>query len=135
MNVADINKFCENTLISNLGILITEIKENVIIGKMPVDNRTKQPWGLLHGGAMMAFAETLGSVGSYMLIDKENFDVVGAEIHGSYLKNTKCSEVIGHCSLLKAGKHLHRWEVKIYDTDNELMAIVILTNMVIQKFI
>lgn len=134
MNVAEINKFCENTLISNLGIQITEIKNNIIIGKMPVDNRTKQPWGLLHGGAMMAFAETLGSVGSYMLIDREKYDVVGAEIHGSYLKNTKCNEVIGYCTLIKAGRHLHRWEVKIFDTNNELMAIAILTNMVIQKF-
>jgi len=133
MNIAEINDFCKNTLISNLGMVITEIKGNTIIGKMPVDERTKQPWGLLHGGAMMAFAETLASVGSYLLIDKEQFDVVGAEIHGSYLRNTKCKEVIGYCSLIKAGKHLHRWEVKIFDSNSELMCIVILTNMVVQK--
>ena len=78
-----IEAFQKNTMTDHLGIKITDYGNNYICGKMPVDHRTKQPYGLLHGGASVAFAETLGSIGAGMQIDYNNQSVVGVEINAS----------------------------------------------------
>ena len=84
-----IDAFQKNTMTDHLGIKITDYGNNYICGKMPVDHRTKQPYGLLHGGASVAFAETLGSIGAGMQIDYNNQSVVGIEINASHLKSIK----------------------------------------------
>jgi 1,4-dihydroxy-2-naphthoyl-CoA hydrolase len=79
----------ENTMVEHLGIKVTELGEDYIVGTMPVDNRTKQPFGILHGGASVALAETLASYGGYLTVDPEKYHVVGVEINANHLKMAK----------------------------------------------
>ena len=95
-----IEKRTGNTMVSTIGIEITDFGEEYLCGKMPVDDRTKQPFGLLHGGASVAFAETLGSMGAGMHVDLENYSVVGIEINSSHLKAMKEGWVYGKACLL-----------------------------------
>ena len=105
-----IEAFQKNTMTDQLGIKITDYGNNYICGKMPVDHRTKQPYGLLHGGASVAFAETLGSIGAGMQIDYNNQSVVGIEINASHLKSIKKGWVYGRAQPLRVGKTIP-WKI------------------------
>ena len=129
----DINKICKNTLIDHLGIVITVVEENLVKGTMPVDNRTMQPFGLLHGGAIMALVETVGSVGSYNLVDREVNEVVGIEINGNHIGNTRCKSVYAIAKLVHKGKKTHVWSVEVFDEENKPISVCRITNMVIEK--
>jgi len=133
LSVKDINELCKNSLIEHLGITITEINANGVRATMPVDNRTKQPLGLLHGGAVMALVETVGSIGSYNLVDPEKFDVVGIEINGNHIGNTKCSYVYAIAHLIHHGRKTHVWNVDIFDEENTPISVCRITNMVLEK--
>ncbi|MBN2610800.1 MAG: hotdog fold thioesterase [Bacteroidales bacterium] len=133
LSVEDINKICKGSLIDHLGIVFTESGEKAIKAVMPVDSRTKQPMGLLHGGAVMALVETVGSVGSYNIVDREKFDVVGMEINGNHIGNTKCKYVYAKARLLHKGKRTHVWGVEVFDEDHKAISICRITNMVIEK--
>ena len=133
ITVEDINNLCKNSLIEHLGISITEINANTVKATMPVDNRTKQPLGLLHGGAVMALVETAGSIGSYFLVDPEKFDVVGIEINGNHIGNTTCSFVYAIAHLIHHGRKTHVWNVDIFDEDNTPISVCRITNMVLEK--
>ena len=98
-----IEAFQKNTMTDELGIKITDYGNNYICGKMPVDHRTKQPYGLLHGGASVAFAETLGSIGAGMQIDYNNQSVVGIEINASHLKSIKKRLGLWTSTAIKSG--------------------------------
>ena len=87
--IKELNDKFQGTMMSVLGIEITDFGENHISGKMPVDHRTKQPFGLLHGGASAAFAETLGSMGAGKHVDLEEYSVVGVELNSSHLSSQK----------------------------------------------
>ena len=110
-----IEAFQKNTMTDQLGIKITDYGNNYICGKMPVDHRTKQPYGLLHGGASVAFAETLGSIGAGMQIDYNNQSVVGIEINASHLKSIKKGWVYGRAQPLRVGKTIQVWDINITD--------------------
>ncbi len=133
LTVNEINEFCKNSLIEHLGILITEIGEDKVRATMPVDRRTKQPLGLLHGGAVMALVETVGSIGSYNLVDPEKYDVVGIEINGNHIGNTRCSMVYAIARLIHHGRITHVWNVDIFDEENTPISVCRITNMVLQK--
>ncbi len=133
LSVENINELCKNSLIEHLGIVITEINANTVRATMPVDNRTKQPLGLLHGGAVMALVETVGSIGSYNLVDPVKFDVVGIEINGNHIGNTKCRFVYAIAHLIHRGKKTHVWNVNIFDEDNTPISVCRITNMVLEK--
>ena len=133
LTVKDINEFCKNSLIEHLGISITETGAEKVKATMPVDSRTKQPFGLLHGGAVMALAETVGSIGSYNLVDPEKYDVVGIEINGNHIGNTKCSFVYAIARLIHQGKITHVWDVDIFDEESIPISVCRITNMVIEK--
>ena len=133
LTVEDINKLCKNSLIEHLGISITEINTNTVKATMPVDDRTKQPLGLLHGGAVMALVETVGSIGSYNLVDPLKYDVVGIEINGNHIGNTKCSSVYAIAHLIHHGKKTHVWNVDIFDEENTPISVCRITNMVLEK--
>ena len=133
LSVENINELCRNSLIDHLGITITEMNENTVRATMPVDNRTKQPLGLLHGGAVMALAETVGSLGSYNLVDPLKFDVVGIEINGNHIGNTKSSYVYAVAKLIHHGKITHVWSVDIFDEENTPISVCRMTNMVLER--
>ena len=128
-----IEAFQKNTMTDHLGIKITDYGNNYICGKMPVDHRTKQPYGLLHGGASVAFAETLGSIGAGMQIDYNNQSVVGVEINASHLKSIKKGWVYGRAQPLRVGKTIQVWDVNITDKDDNLICASRLTLAVIKK--
>ena len=126
-----IKTISKNTLVENLGIEITEVGVGRVCGKMPVDKRTIQPMGLLHGGASVALAETLGSIGSLTLIDPKKFAAVGIDINASHLKSAKNGWVFGEAICIKQGRNVHFWEIKIKDVDNNLLCVSKLTVSII----
>lgn len=125
------NEALRNTLSEKLGMRITAIGPDFIIGQMPVDERTRQPFGVLHGGASMALAETLGSHGSMlMLADEPSPRVMGIEIGGSHLRAVSGGHVTGVCRALKLGRNLHFWRIDILDEAGRICCAANLTVMV-----
>ncbi len=133
-NIKSLNSSGINTLVSHLGIEFTEIGADYLIARMPVDHRTIQPMGLLHGGASVSLAETLGSVAS-VVVQKDPFEkaVVGVEINANHLKSAKDGYVYGKVSPIKLGKRLHIWNIEIKDTDDNKICISRLTTMLIER--
>ena len=123
----------ENTMVEHLGIKVTELGEDYIIGTMPVDNRTKQPFGILHGGASVALAETLASYGGYLTVDPEKYHVVGVEINANHLKMAKEGNVTGKCTPIKRGRSTQVWQTEITNDNGELVCISRITLMALEK--
>ncbi|MBS1936342.1 MAG: hotdog fold thioesterase [Bacteroidetes bacterium] len=121
-----------DTMVEGLGILFIPSAPGTLAATMPVDRRTKQPMGLLHGGATAALAETLGSMGSAMLVDRERYGVVGIELNANHLKSVRGGKVTATGSLLHKGRTLHVWDIRIHNEQGELTAVCRLTNMVIE---
>ena len=122
-----------NTMVSTIGIEITDFGEEYLCGKMPVDDRTKQPFGLLHGGASVAFAETLGSMGAGMHVDLESYSVVGIEINSSHLKAMKEGWVYGKAVPIRIGRKVQVWDIDIKDEKDNMVCKSRLTLAVIKK--
>ena len=133
MTVEYLNRFSNNTLAENLGIEITQIGEDYIEAKMPVDRRTHQPYGLLHGGASVALAETLGSIAAHCTVDDQNKYCVGLEINANHLKSVKNGFVTGIARPLHVGQRTHVWEIKITNDQKELVCVSRITMAVIDK--
>ena len=123
----------QNTLQSTIGIEITDIEDDFVCGKMPVDNRTKQPFGLLHGGASVALAETLGSIGGGIKVYNNSETVMGIEINANHLKSVENGWVYGKAISIRIGKNIQVWEIKITNEENELICISRLTLAVMPK--
>ena len=122
-----------STMVENLGIEIIDVGQNFISGKMPVDERTKQPFGLLHGGASVALAETLGSIGAGMQIDHSSQSVVGIEINANHLKSVKSGWVFGTAIAIRIGRKIQVWEIDIKDKNDNYVCKSRLTLAVIEK--
>ncbi len=133
MSLAELNAMSVGNMGENLGIEFTELGDGFICGKMPVDHRTKQPMGLLHGGASAALAETLGSVGSAAMVDLAHQAVVGVEINANHLRKVTGGFVHGKASLLLKSRKLHVWDIRITDDDGELVCVSRLSVMVLEK--
>lgn len=131
MTVAAINQMNAGTLVANLGIEFTEIGDDFMRARMPVDSRTLQPYGLLHGGASIALAETLGSLASTALIDLSMQTVVGLDINGNHLRPVRSGFVIGTVRPIHIGRRTHVWEIHIEDENERLVNISRLTMMVL----
>ena len=115
-------------MIEHLGIEFTEITAEYIKAKMPVDHRTKQPFGLLHGGASVVLAETLGSIASALAVSDMNlYKGVGVEINANHLKSARGGYVTGTCVPLRIGKTLHVYDIKIHDEAEQLICASRLT--------
>lgn len=121
----------QNTLVEHLGIEITEIGDDYLVGTMPVDKRTVQPFGLLHGGASVALAETLGSIGGGLTLDHTQETVVGLEINANHVKSAREGKVTGVAKPVHIGKRTQIWEIKITNEADELICISRLTLAVI----
>ena len=122
-----------STMVENLGIEIIDVGQNFISGKMPVDERTKQPFGLLHGGASVALAETLGSIGAGMQIDHSSQSVVGIEINANHLKSVKTGWVFGKATAIRVGRKIQVWEIDIKNEAGDFVCKSRLTLAVIEK--
>jgi len=128
-----INDSIQNTMTSTIGIEITDIGDDFICGKMPVDERTTQPFGLLHGGASVALAETLGSIGGGIKVYSNNETVVGIEINANHLKSARDGWVYGKAIPIRIGKKIQVWNIEITNEDDDLICVSRLTLAVIPK--
>jgi len=131
--LAQINAFNKNTLMEHLGIEYTEIGEDYIKGKMPVDHRTHQPMGLLHGGASVALIESLGSSGSALCVDLNKTAIVGIEVNANHIKSARNGHVYCTAKLVHEGRTTHLWEAKIVNDNNELVCVGRLTVLIKHK--
>jgi 1,4-dihydroxy-2-naphthoyl-CoA hydrolase len=131
--VEDLSKMCKNNMLEHIGIEFTEIGSDYLQAKMPVDNRTKQPAGLLHGGASVTLAETLGSVGAYLCVDPQKYTSVGIEINANHLRSVTEGFVYGKAKPVHIGRKSQVWEIKIHDDRNKLICISRITLAVVDK--
>ena len=129
-----LNKMSETNMVAHLGIEFTEITPEYICAKMPVDSRTKQPMGLLHGGASVVLAESLGSVASWLSLENPDKQVaVGVEINANHLKSAREGYVYAKCTPLKVGKTMHVWDIKISNEREDLVCVCRLTTAIIER--
>lgn len=113
----------KDTLIEALGIEITHVEEGKVIATMPVDGRTRQPYGILHGGASVALAETVASVGAYELVNKETEIVAGLEINANHVRSKSEGIVTAVGTVLHHGKTTMVWDIKISDEQDRLICV------------
>ena len=128
-----VNNSFQDTMMSVLGIEITDLGDSYVSGKMPIDNRTKQPFGLLHGGASAAFAETLGSIGAGKHVDLEEYSVVGVELNSSHLKAVRTGWVFGKATPIRVGRTIQVWGIDIKNQEDDLVCKSRLTLAVIKR--
>ena len=132
--IEEINSLNKNTLMEVLGIECIEIGDDYIISTMPVNERTRQPMGLLHGGASAALIESIGSMGSQLLLDLSKEYSVGLEINANHVGAVRSGKVKAIGRIIHAGKRTHLWQVDIFDMETEkLVCTGRLTCMVIQS--
>lgn len=124
---------CKNTMCEHLGMEFTEVGDDFLTAKMPVDARTKQPAGLLHGGASVALAESLGSIASALCIDGKTKMPVGIEINANHLKSATSGFVTGKVTSIRRGQSLHVWNIEIHNDKQDLVCVSRLTVMVVDK--
>lgn len=123
----------KGTLGEQLGIEFTEIGPDYLCGKMPVDHRTKQPIGMLHGGASVALAETLGSLAAYLFLDEQKQYCVGLDINANHVRSVKEGFVYGKAMPLHIGRQTQVWEIKITNGEGKLVCISRLTIAVLDR--
>jgi 1,4-dihydroxy-2-naphthoyl-CoA hydrolase len=133
MTLEAMNALSEGTMMKQLGIVFTEIGPNYLCGSMPVDDRTRQPAGLLHGGASAALAETLGSMGSMSIVDLGKHAIVGIEINANHIRSAREGFVHGKASLIMRSRKLHVWEIRISNDAGNLICLSRLSIMVLDK--
>ena len=121
-----------DSLGKHLGIEFTEAGEGYLMARMPVDNRTRQPFGILHGGASVVLAETLGSVASWMLLDDpEKQRAVGLEINANHIRPVRDGWVYGRCTPIHTGRTTQVWDIRITDEQGKLVCISRITIAII----
>jgi len=119
---------------THIGFEFTEISDGMIKGRMPVDHRTTQPFGILHGGASCVMSETLGSVAAWMTIDPEKFRAVGLEINCNHIRAVTKGYVVGECRPYHVGKRTQVWQTEIFEEDTrKLVAVSRLTVAIIEQ--
>lgn len=131
--VAMCNTFSQNTLMSHLNIQFTDAGEDFLTATMPVNPNVHQPMGLLHGGASVALAESVGSAASMLFTNPETQEVRGIEISANHLKAKRNGIVTGTARIIHKGRSIHLWEIRITDEENNLVCLCKLTNMVLPK--
>ena len=132
-SLEELNSHFKGTLNGNLGILFTEIGDDFVRGTMPVDERTMQPYGLLHGGASVALAETLGSMAAAMCVDAKEYQVVGQEINANHVRAARRGLVTGTARPVHLGGRTHVWSIEIVNAEQKLVCISRLTMAVIKR--
>lgn len=128
-----VNAFSKNTLMETLGITYTDIGPDFLVATMPVNARVHQPMGLLHGGATIALAESVGSAASFLFVDPGKFTVKGIEISANHLKSKKEGVVTAKAINIHKGKTTHLWQVEVRDEEGVLISLCKITNIVLPK--
>ena len=127
------NDFSKNTLMQTLDIVFTDAGEDFLVATMPVNPRIHQPMGLLHGGASVALAESVGSAASMLYVNPDKQEVRGIEISANHLKSKREGVVTGTARIIHKGRSIHLWEIKITDEEGRLISLCKLTNMILPK--
>lgn len=127
------NDFSKNTLMGTLEIEFIDAGEDFLVAQMPVNSRVHQPMGLLHGGASVALAESVGSAASMLFINPKLSEVRGIEISANHLKAKRDGVVTGTARIIHKGRSIHLWEIRITDEEDNLISLCKLTNMVLPK--
>lgn len=127
------NKISRNTLMTTLNIEFIDAGPDYLVAKMPVNPSVHQPMGLLHGGASVALAESVGSAASMMFVNSEHSEIRGIEISANHLKAKREGIVYGTARILHKGRSIHLWEIRITDEKDNLISLCKLTNMVLPK--
>lgn len=133
ISIDSLNAMGKGNMVEHLGIEFTEINTNGLTARMPVDHRTNQPMGLLHGGASVVLAETVGSVASQLCVDTEKYYCVGLDINANHLKAVTHGFVYGMAKALHIGRRTHVWEIRIVNEKQQLVCISRLTMAVVEK--
>jgi 1,4-dihydroxy-2-naphthoyl-CoA hydrolase len=133
LTLANFKGFSSDTLDAHLGIELIEIGPDFLKARMPVDNRTKQPYGLLHGGASLVLAETLGSFGAAMVIDLNQYTCVGQEINANHLRSVRSGFVTGISKPIHIGSSSQVWDIKIYDDQERIICVSRITVAILKK--
>ncbi|MGN2251514.1 hotdog fold thioesterase [Frateuria sp. GZRe14] len=128
-----INAWSDNTLMQVLGIRFTAVGDDWLAGTMPVDTRTHQPFGLLHGGASVALAETLGSTGALLTLDPELEVAVGLDINANHVRGVRSGVVTGTARALHLGRSTQVWEIRIENEEGALVCVSRLTMAVVPR--
>ncbi len=127
------NENSKNTLMETLEIEYVDVGENFLVGKMPVTSKVYQPDGVLHGGAMVALAESVGSAASYIFLNAQEFFVRGIEISANHVKSIKEGDVYAKAVLMHKGRTTQVWDIKITDKDDNLISLCKLTTLALPK--
>jgi uncharacterized protein (TIGR00369 family) len=133
MNLEVINSFAKNTLMQTLDIEYIDFGIDYLVAKMPVNSRVHQPMGLLHGGATVALAESVGSAASMLFVDATKYEVRGIEISANHLKSIREGWVFAKAMIIHKGKSIHLWEIKVTNENGDLISLCKLTNMILEK--
>ncbi|MBK9734431.1 MAG: hotdog fold thioesterase [Saprospiraceae bacterium] len=128
-----INTLNKDSMAGFLGIEITEFGDDYVKAKMPVNERTKQPMGLLHGGASVVLSETIGSIASFLMIDADKQSVVGIEVNANHIRGAKSGYVYSITKPIKTGRTIHIWQTDIYDELERMICTSRLTVMVVDN--
>lgn len=131
--LAVLNAMSKDTLMQTLEIDFIDVGDDFVTAKMPVNSKVHQPYGILHGGATAALAETVGSCASALFIDTKTKIVKGIELSINHLKSKKDGVVFGVAKPIHKGRTTHLWEIKILDEEDNLISICKLTNIVLDK--
>lgn len=129
----NLNNASDTCMLGHVGIKITEIGDDYLVGSMPVDSRTVQPMGILHGGASLVLAETLGSIAGNMACD-DGYVCVGMEINANHLSKVSKGRVIGKAQPIHIGASTQVWDIRIHTEDGKKVCVSRLTLAVIKKF-
>jgi 1,4-dihydroxy-2-naphthoyl-CoA hydrolase len=131
--IDEVREFQHNTMGEHIGIEIVDIGPDYLAARMPVDSRTMQPDRILHGGASVALAETLGSVGGSMCVDRERFLIVGQEINANHLRRATGGHVLGRASPIHLGRRSQVWNIEITGGDKKLVCVSRLTIAILPR--
>ncbi len=128
-----LNQWAPDTLAEHLGIEFIEVGPDFLKARMPVDRRTVQPARILHGGASVALAETLGSVAAHLCIDPETKTAVGLEINANHVRAVRSGDVTGKVTPLHVGRSTHIWQIRIQDDRDRLVCIARITMAILNR--
>ena len=128
-----LNQSTQNTLVGNLGIIFTKVEKGLIVGEMPLSDKNSRPGGLLHGGANLAFAETLAGLGSMLIVDFAKFEVLGIQVNGSHTGTLKQGLATATAQIIHEGKQTHIWNVDVKNEAGRLISTARVTNMIVKR--
>lgn len=131
--IEELNKINRGTLMEQLHIEYVEVGDGYVKGRMPVNERTKQPMGILHGGANLALAETIGGLGSALIVDLDEFDVRGSQISANHVGTAHSGWVYAEARIIHRGRNTHVWNIDIKDEAGKMVSSCRLTNFVIKR--